>query len=136
MSDKQFFITPQTINQCAAYLKSEERAPATVEKYIRDIKALANFLDGREVTKDTAVAWKDYLKNIREATSVNSMIAAVNGFFCFFGLDIKVKQFKIRHRTFLDAEKELTGEDYEKLLNTTLSQENERLCFVMQTIIG
>jgi hypothetical protein len=46
MSEKQFFITEQIINQYAQHLKLEERAAATVEKYIRDIRAFADFLEG------------------------------------------------------------------------------------------
>lgn len=134
MSQKQFFITTENIRQYTAHLKSEERADSTIEKYIRDVKAFADFLDGAEATKESAVAWKNNLKQNREATSVNSMISVVNGFFEFFGLDIKLKQFKIQHRTFLPIEKELTNEDYEKLLRTAKEQKNERLCFVMQTI--
>jgi len=62
------------------------------------------------------------------------MIAAINGFFNFFKCDIKIKQYKIQHKTFIPTECELTNEDYEKLLRTAKMQNNERLCFVMQTI--
>ena len=134
MSSKQFFITADSINRYVAYLKSEERAAATIEKYIRDIRAFTDFLDGAQVTKEAAIEWKGHLKSTHEATSINSMIAAVNGFFAFFELNIKVKQFKIQYRTFMPTEKELTSADYEKLLKTAMAQGNERLCFVMQTI--
>jgi site-specific recombinase XerD len=62
------------------------------------------------------------------------MIAAINGFFAFIGLDIKIKPFKIQRKTFMPTEKELTDEDYEKLVRTAWEQKNERLCFVIQTI--
>jgi site-specific recombinase XerD len=130
----KLYIKHGDISQFAAYLKSEERAPATIEKYIRDIRVFADFLGGSEITKDAAVRWKEYLKKTHEAVSVNSMVAAVNGFFAFLGLDIKVKPFKIQQRIFMPAEKELTPEDYEKLVRTAWEQNNERLCFVMQTI--
>jgi len=134
MVKNKVFITIERIHQYAAHLKSEERASSTIEKYIRDIRAFADFLHGAEVTKESAIQWKDNLRQTHEATSVNSMIAAINGFFEFVGLDIKIKQFKIQHRTFIPTEKELTNEDYEKLIKTAWLQKNERLCFVMQTI--
>ena len=134
MSRKQFFITPENILQYAAHLKNEERAAATIQKYIRDVKILADFLGGAKITKEVAIACKEHLKTTREATSVNSMLAAINGFFAFLGHDIRVKPFKIQQRTFLSSEKELTEEEYERLLDAAMSQGNERLCFIMQTI--
>ena len=46
MTNNQFFITDENISQYAAYLKSEERAATTIEKYIRDVRAFADFLSG------------------------------------------------------------------------------------------
>jgi site-specific recombinase XerD len=134
MLNNQFFINAENINQYASYLKSEERAAATIEKYVRDIRALADFLDGVPVTKESAVEWKEKLKITHEATSINSMIGAINGYFKFAGLDITIRQFKIQHKTFLPIENELTAEDYDKLLETAWEQKNVRLCYVMQTI--
>ena len=37
MSNQQFIISTENIIEYAAYLKNEERAAATVEKYIRNI---------------------------------------------------------------------------------------------------
>ena len=84
----QIFITAENIEQYAEYLRSEERAAATVEKYMRDIRVFSDFLNGAAVTKEAAVRWKEQLKTTREASSVNTMIAAVNGFFEFYSLDI------------------------------------------------
>jgi len=134
MHKNQLFITEKNIAQYAAYLKNEERAASTVEKYIRDVRAFADFLDGNEVTKDAAIAWKENLTTTHEAVSINSMIAAINGFFEFFALDVTVKQFKIQQTTFLPTEKELTEEEYDKLLETAWQQKNIRLYCVMQTI--
>ena len=77
----KIFITEELINQYAAYLKEEERAINTIEKYTRDIKAFANFLNGGAVTKERAISWKENLKETHTATSINSMLAAINSFF-------------------------------------------------------
>ena len=134
MLNNQFFISAEYITRYVTYLNSEERAAATIEKYVRDIRAFADFLGGEAVTKEAAIAWKEHLKTTHEATSINSMIGAINGFFKFFMLDISVKQFKIQHRTFLPTEKELTDDDYDRLLETAWKQKNYRLYYVMQTI--
>lgn len=134
MLNKQFFATSEYITQYSAHLKLDELAISTIEKYIRDINSFADFLNGAEITKEAAILWKDWLKATREASSVNSMISAVNGFFAFLGLDINIKQFKIQQRTYLPTEKELTTDDYDKLVKAAWFQKNERLCFVIQTI--
>ena len=134
MPRKQFFITPENVLQYGSYLRNEERAAATIVKYVRDIRVFADFLGGEKITKQAAIAWKENLRTTHEATSVNSMLAAVNGFFAFLGHDIRVKPFKIQHKTFLPTEKELASEDYNKLLDTAWEQGNKRLYFAIQTI--
>lgn len=131
---KQLFITQENINSYVVHLQSEERAISTIEKYIRDLRTFGNFLNGREAAIEFAIEWKNKLIETHKAESVNSMIAAINGFFEFFEFDIKIKQFKIQHKTFLSVEKELTKEEYERLLDTAKRQGNERLLNVMQTI--
>ena len=134
MLTTQIFITTDNLCQYVAHLKSEERAATTVEKYIRDIRAFADFLNGTGIKKEAAILWKDKLKATHEATSVNSMITVVNGFFTFLGLDIKVKLLKIQRKTFLSSAKELTRHEYERLLVAAKSKNNERLYHIMQTI--
>jgi len=134
MLNNQFFITTENINEYILYLKEEERASNTIEKYSRDIKAFANFLSCEAVTKERAITWKENLKKTHTATSINSMIAAINNYFDFYELGIKIKPLKIQKKAFLPAEKELTKEEYEKLLYTAKSIENDRLYHVIQTI--
>lgn len=55
MFKNRFFITEETIGEYIAYLKDEERAAATAEKYIRDIRAFMRFLNGTEVSKQAAL---------------------------------------------------------------------------------
>ena len=134
MLNKRFFITAEKMNRYVLYLKEEERADTTIEKYIRDIKAFAEFLYSEIVTKERAVAWKDKLKETHTAVSINSMLAALNGFFNYFELDIKIKPLKIQKKTFLRADKALTKNEYERLLRAAKSKQNDRLYHAIQTI--
>ena len=129
----EFFITAENIEKYIAYLKDEERATATIEKYIRDIRAFAVFLNGAEVTKQAASQWKDALLQTRAPVTVNAMIIGINGFFEFFELGIKVKPLKIHRSTFLSEEKELTIAEYNRLLEAAKTR-NERIYCIMQTI--
>ena len=47
-------ITNDQIADYAAHLHSEERAPGTIEKYLRDARSFAVWLDGAPVTKENA----------------------------------------------------------------------------------
>ena len=40
------------------WLLEEEREPATIEKYLREVRAFAAWLGGAPVTKEGATAWK------------------------------------------------------------------------------
>ena len=68
MKNIKLFITAKKINEYIAYLKNEEHADNTVEKYARDIRTFADFLNGEAVTKELAVAWKNKLKETHAVT--------------------------------------------------------------------
>ena len=129
-------ITAENLSVYREYLRSEEKAPATVEKYGRDVRAFAAWLGGAEATKQSALDYKQYLLEEcrREATGVNAVLAGLNSFFSFMEWGIRLKPLKIQRRTYRPKEKELTKVEYERLLAVALSKGSERLYLVMQTI--
>ena len=133
---EQQVITPEQIRAYGAKLRTEEKGSGTVEKYLRDVRALAAWLAGEGVTKDRAAAWKDsLLEKGLAAVTVNSMLAAVNGFFRFAGWeDCQVKLLKIQRRLFRDESRELTHGEYQQLLEEAHSRGRERLALLMETI--
>ena len=67
--------------------------------------------------------------------SVNSMLSSVNAFFVFMGwYDLKIKTLKIQKQIFAKDEKELTKDEYKRLLNAAKSKGNQKLFLLMQTI--
>lgn len=129
-------IADRQISVFEKYLQSEEREPGTIEKYCRDVRAFAAWLGGREVTKERAVAWKDHLRSAGYApATINSMLVAVNRFFHFLGWDMfRVKSLRIQRRMFRSKEKELTREEYSRLIETALALGKERLALLIETI--
>lgn len=128
-------ITPTDIDGYCLSLRSDERAPGTVAKYRRDLAAFALWLDGRGVTKETAARWKAHLlERGYKPTSINAMLSAINGFFAFMGWPIKVKFLKIQHQLFRDPARELTREEYTRLLTTARETGQERLALIMETL--
>ncbi len=129
-------IHEKQLRQFAAQLKSGERSPGTIEKYRRDVRAFAAWLDDLELTAENAAGWRDYLlnKNYAPAT-INSMLSAVNRFLKFLGReDCRIKFLRVQHRTFREQNRELTKAEYQRLLDTAAAQGQERLGLLMETI--
>ena len=129
-------INTEKRKEFSGYLKSEERTPGTIEKYLRDVRSFAMWLNGREVTKELAAAWKEHLLAEHYApVTVNAMLAAINSFFRFAGWEeCRVKFLKIQRRLFRDSARELTRQEYDRLLETARTLGRERLALLMETI--
>lgn len=126
-----------TAGRITAYTKSlysEERAPATVEKYRRDIAAFAGWLAERPVTKELAAQWKNHLlaEGLSPAT-VNAKLSAVNGLLGFLGWgECRVKFLRIQRQLF--REKALNRGEYERLVETARRLGRGRLALLMEAI--
>ena len=128
-------ITTERIDAYCLSLLADERAAGTISKYRHDLTAFACWLDGRAVTKETAAGWKSYLSHQGYAPrTINSMLAAVNGFCRFMAWHIKVKFLKIQRQIFRDSAKELTKAEYDRLLTAARESGQERLAFIMETL--
>ena len=95
------------------HLRLEEREPGTIEKYLRDIRAFAVWLEEKPLDKEAAVAWKEHLLASGYAPStINSMLVALNRFFRFQHRDeLRVKTIRVQRRIFRSRDRELTKED-------------------------
>ena len=129
-------IDPAQLASYTAHLRREERSPGTIEKYLRDIRAFAGWLDGRPVSRELAAEWRDHLLSKDYApVTINSMLAALNGLFHFLGWDeCRAKFLKVQRRLFRDAGRELTRQEYERLLAAARARGQERLAMLMEDI--
>ncbi len=118
------------------WLLEEEREPATIEKYLREVRAFAAWLGGAPVTKEGATAWKACLTASGfQSGTVNGKLSALNKFFTFLGWpDCRVKYLKIQRRVFRSSERELSREEYARLLETARALGRERLALLIETI--
>jgi site-specific recombinase XerD len=134
---KERILTRDIIERFKEYLILEERSEATIEKYVRDVLAFSSFADSENITKETVIAYKNKLKNVYAARSVNSMLASINSLFVFLcWYDLKVKSIKVQQQIFCPEEKELSRGEYERLVKAAKARKNERLCLILQTICG
>ncbi len=128
-------LTQEQITAYGRHLRSEEHAPGTIEKYLRDVNAFARWAEERLVTKELAVEWKKHLLATgHKPVTVNSMLAAVNGLFRFLGWDIRMKFLKIQRQLFRDQSRELSREEYNLLVSTARASERARLALMMEAI--
>ena len=129
-------ITRAAVDRFVERLWAAERSPGTVEKYARDVRELAVWLGGRPVTRELAAAWRDaLLEEGRAPATVNSKVAAVNQFFAVQGWEAcRIKALKIQRRLFRDDRRELTREEYERLLSAAWDQGRDRLALLLETI--
>ena len=133
---EDFKLTAERIAAYGRYLKLEERTPATLEKYLRDVRAFSLWLDGEAVTREAVTGWKDRLLAERRAPStVNTALSALNGLFRFLGWEeCRARFVKVQRRLFRDPARELTRTDYDRLIATARELGRERLALLMETI--
>lgn len=129
-------LTPECITAYGRYLKQEERAPATLEKYLRDITAFVRWLGRSPVTRENVTDWKEHLQaEGRAPTTINTALSALNGLFGFLGwTDCRAKFLKIQRRMFRDQSRELTRADYDRLIAAAWERGQNRLALLMETI--
>ena len=127
-------LTKESINDYESNLVNEEKSQITIEKYIRDVKAFANWIGYGEFEKSDVLSYKSELQKRYAPTSVNTVISSLNSFFVYHEwYDMKVRTLKIQRQMFAEEERELTKAEYERLLNVA-EKKNERLYLLMQTI--
>lgn len=135
MPRKTPVLTPALIQKYITHLREQERSAATIQKYAHDLNALLAHLGGGPLTKAALIDWKQQLTAVHAPATVNSMLAAANGFLRFMGWgELAVKPLKIQKSLFTDESKELTRAEYVRLVRAAERRENQRLSLVVQTI--
>ena len=134
---EQYYLTHEQISAFTAALFQAERSRATVEKYLRSVRAFFLYLNGQPVTKNAVVAWKEHLQQAEgySPSTVNASLAALNGLFSFLGwTDCRAHYLKVQRRLFRDAGQELDRQDYARLIAAAHELGRERIALVMEAI--
>lgn len=115
-------------------LQEAEKSPITIEKYMRDVYKFMRFMEGKKVTKELVIAYKQKLVESKYAvTSINSMLASINAFLKFLEWpELQVKGIRIQKQIYCAEEKELTKNEYQRLLEAAKGK--PRLRLLLQTI--
>ena len=118
------------------FLRREERSKSTVEKYSREISLFLQWLDGRSIDQEQVIQWKHHLMEMDYTPStINGMLVALNRFLVFIGHpECKVATLKLQRRLFREEKRDLTKEEYVRLIETARAKGKEHLALLMETI--
>lgn len=137
----KYILKHEMLENYENILVKEEKSKATIEKYMRDVKKFFQYIEEiglkENITKEAVVSYKENLVKRYAPASVNSMLAALNHFFkANKWYECIVKSLKIQKGTFRIKEKELTKEEYYRLLRAAQNNGKYRLYYILQTICG
>ena len=134
MKDRRI-ISTDILYSYRQYLTEGEKSPATISKYMHDMRCFAEFAAGRPVSKILTMQYKEHLQTQYAATSSNSMLAALNSFLKFAGWhDCCVKQLKVQKQIYCTEEKELTRREYQRLIKAAKRSRNRKLALIIETL--
>ena len=74
-------ITLEMMDDFRQHLFNEERAEATISKYLHDVDIFRKWLGEKEATKQAVLEYKRELVETHSPASVNSMLSSLNMFF-------------------------------------------------------
>lgn len=128
-------ITEKSLLDFKKSLYNDEKSKSTVEKYVRWVERLSEFLDGREISKELFIAYRDELLKKWKAQTVNGCLSAINSYLDYRGLQgMKLRLLKVQRQVFLEDSRELSKKEYKRLLNAAQCRGDERMYHILLTL--
>ena len=132
-------------------MEEREKSPATIQKYLRDLGHFRLWLNSGGITNDTDPViskdrvreYKQFLKDRYKISTANSRISALNAFLKYAGwYDCCVTTFKTQRDTFRSTEKDLSVQEYQRILRAADGRKGRgqrggrQLALIMETLAG
>jgi len=129
-------ITKYLTGQFLEYLEQEEKSKRTLKRYKRGIEKLLEFARGKTLDKKLMIAYKEKLwADGYRAKTVNVFIAAANSYLKYMGWEkFQVKACRVQGTMFRDEGRDLSRQEYRKLLEAADEQKKYRLYYMMKTM--
>ena len=116
-------------------LQEAEKSAATMEKYLHHVRQFVAHDAGRRIDKALVLEYKTRLGKLYAPSSANAALAAVNGFLRFWGFEsCCVRPFKVQKKLYCPEEKELSREEYIRLVRVAKEKSSERLALLLEAI--
>ena len=129
-------ITEHLAMQFKEHLESNRKSPNTIQKYMADFEKMLDFLDGKELSKETLLAYKEMLmQKDYKKRSINSYLTIANQFCDAMGWqDMKVPLIRLEETDYTTTNKYISAMDYRKLVSTAMECQMEDVAMVIQTL--
>lgn len=115
-------------------LSAQERAAATISKYIHDVRAFLAWCGvhyAEDLTKAQVLHWRDTQAQGSAPATVNAAVAAINGFLRFIGRgDCCVRPLRVQRTLYRERRLELTREEYFRLLRAAETVSEQTVCML------
>lgn len=129
-------IDERNIRLFTEKLTELERSSLTVEKYARDVTTFRRWVGANgHFDKSNVIRFKQMIREKYRLSSANSMLSALNKFFQLMGWeDCRIRTFKTQRASFRNEEKELSVEEYQRLLKAAKEKGDLQILSIMETI--
>ena len=75
------------LGQFENYLRYEEKADATIDKYLHDVGEMVAYIGNSELNKDMLIQYRQDISRKCKAQTVNGKLSAINAFLKFMNLE-------------------------------------------------
>lgn len=131
----EHIIEEAAVAAFAQELFERERAKETIDRYQHQLHTFIYWAAGQTVTKEMTVRYKQWLIERYSPASVNVALAALNNFFKFMGWqECQVRPVRVQSRHYAEPCRELTRQEYYRLLNAARQKGDLRLFYLLETI--
>lgn len=140
-------LTECRLEEYERHLYMMEKSSRTIEKYMRDVRHFLTYAGDsihrpqegeavpEKICRELVLDYKEYLIGAYKISSVNSMLISLNGYLRFIGRsDCCIKLCRMQRQIFREEEKELSLEEYRKLVWQAEKNGNLRLSCILQTV--
>ena len=119
-------VTQESVSKYCEWLYGCEKSSGTIKQYRYYLMLFMQYMNGKSV---------EILRERMAPVTVNSALAAVNGFFSYNAWqDCRTKFLKVSCRVFCPENREIDRDEYERLVKTAYKKGDERMAMLLQTI--
>lgn len=111
-------LTEQKVLLFRRQLQEEERSPATIEKYLREVRQFSRWMAHAPVTKEAVLQWKEHLiRQGYQPSTINGKLTSLDQLFRVLGWKgLGVKHLRLQRKMFRDSVRELSRGEYTRLI--------------------